>query len=87
MSENDKEFKNFLEKDAFTAAMLSQTQVENANIGEVLKQELNIQNATKEDWAILKHVCNILSQRCAILGTEYLVFVSKRENNIQTKTN
>ena len=72
MSENDKEFKIFLKKDAFTAAMLSQTQVENANIGEVLKQELNIQNATKDDWAILKHVCNILSQRCAILGDNYV---------------
>ena len=80
MSENDKEFKKFLEKDAFTAAMLSQTQVENANIGEVLKQELNIQNATKDDWAILKHVCNILSQRCAILVAIPLsVFINRMD--------
>ena len=80
MSENDKEFKIFLKKDAFTAAMLSQTQVENANIGEVLKQELNIQNATKDDWAILKHVCNILSQRCAILVAIPLsVFINRMD--------
>ena len=80
MSQNDKEFKKFLEKDAFTAAMLSQTQVENADIGEVLKQELNIQNATKDDWAILKHVCNILSQRCAILVAIPLsVFINRMD--------
>ena len=67
MSENAEEFQHFEKKDAFTAAMLSKTLVENADIADVLKQEFGIENFSKDDLSIVKHVCIILSERCAIL--------------------
>ena len=67
MAENDENFKHFLEKESFTAAMLSETLTENVNIADILKKEFDIKNVASNDLTILKHVCSILSQRCAIL--------------------
>ena len=55
-------FKAFEEKDAFTAAMLSHILQEGADLDNILNLQLN-----EDEKKIVKQVCHILSERCALL--------------------
>ena len=55
-------FDFYKEKDSFTAAMLSNVLKENSNIEEILKMSL-----TEDEKSVVWQVCNILSERCALL--------------------
>ena len=77
---NPTKFKGFQEKDSFTAAMLSNLLQDGANFEEILNLPLN-----EDDKKIIKQVCHVLSERCALLvAIPIAVFIERmdRKDNV-----
>jgi hexokinase len=63
----NEEIKSLLTKDAFTAAMLSDVMLDSSKTREIIEAQLGIKGTSKDDLAIIEHVCAILSERCCLL--------------------
>lgn len=61
------DFKALEVKNAFSTSLVSKVLEVNAKIDELLFNELNLKSISNEDCLIVKHVCQVLSERGALL--------------------